>query len=117
MGEVALRVETRQAGAAVIIDLIGNIKTNEDYSVFKKAIDDAIQEGEAKLILNFKDVHFINSSGLGRLILAAKRARDNGGSLKIVRLSDDLRELFSFTRLDAKIEIYETEEEALATFI
>lgn len=111
-----MHIERRESDDVTIIDFVGNIKTNDDYAIFKKAIDDVIQEGRVKLILNFRDVRFINSSGLGRLILAAKKARESNGSLKIVKLSEDLRELFSFTRLDTKIPIFASEEEAIDSF-
>jgi len=111
-----LHINIREIADITIIDLVGNIKTNDDYTSFKKTIDDTIQDGRVKLILNFKSVHFINSSGLGRLILASKRAKENGGSLKIVELSADLQELFSFTRLDSKIDIFPTEEDAVESF-
>ncbi len=99
-----------------IIDISGNIKTNEDYDSFKKAIDEVLDKGCVNVLLNFKDVNFINSSGLGRLILASKRIIEDKGSLKITELSDDLRELFTFTRLDSKIPVFATENEAIKSF-
>lgn len=111
-----VHIETREKGGAIVLNLFGSIRTNEDYAQFKAAIDGAISNGQAKLVLNFKDVNFINSSGLGRLVLAAKRAESNQGSIKISNLSDDLRELFTFTRLDAKIPVFDSEEEAVQSF-
>lgn len=99
-----------------IIDVSGSIKTNEDYDAFKNAIDDVLDKGCVNVLLNFKSVNFINSSGLGRLILAAKRINGDNGSLKIAELSDDLRELFTFTRLDSKIQVFATENEAVESF-
>jgi anti-anti-sigma factor len=109
-----LRIETKETQDVVILSLYGNIRTNDDYADFKKAMDDVIEKGKAKIILNFKEVHFINSSGLGRLVLAVKKVKEINGSLSIVNLSDDLKELFLFTRLDTKIPIFQTEEDAIA---
>ncbi len=100
----------------MIVDISGNIKTNEDYDSFKKAIDEVLDRGCVNVLLNFKNVNFINSSGLGRLILASKRIIEDNGSLKITELSDDLRELFTFTRLDSKIPVFATENEAVESF-
>ena len=111
-----MEVGYREKEDAVVIDLVGSIKTNEDYDAFKKAIDDAVQRGHANVLLNFHEINFINSSGLGRLILAAKRINEDKGNLKISGLSEDLKELFTFTRLDTKIPIFETEKEALESF-
>lgn len=109
-----MRIETKETQDVVILSLYGNIRTNDDYADFKKSMDEVIEKGKAKIILNFKEVHFINSSGLGRLVLAVKKVKEINGSLSIVNLSDDLKELFLFTRLDTKIPIFQTEEDALA---
>jgi anti-sigma B factor antagonist len=100
----------------VIIDIIGNIRTNDDYSIFKRAIDDSISDGNVRIVLNFNDVGFINSSGLGRLVLAAKKAKEMSGNVAVTNLSADLKELLSFTRLDSKLQIFDTAEEATAHF-
>lgn len=113
---VILEATLRDKDNVTIIELRGSIKTNEDYDIFKSAIDQAIEKGTPKVLLNFRDVNFINSSGLGRLILAAKIISEDHGQLKITDLSEDLRELFVFTRLDSKIPIYSSEEEALSAF-
>lgn len=94
--------------------MFGNIKTSDDYSIFKETIDGIMYQGKNKVILNCEKVHFINSSGLGRLILAAKKVKENGGVLIVTNLSEELRELFSFTMLDTKIKIFNTEEDAVA---
>lgn len=111
-----METSIRQSGDVSIIDLHGSIKTNEDYDTFKKSIDEVLNQGSLNVLLNFKGVNFINSSGLGRLILAAKRISDDNGKLKITELSDDLKELFTFTRLDTKIPIFTSEKEALDSF-
>ncbi len=106
-----MRVVYRDEDGVRVVEVIGNIRTNDDYSAFKKTIDETLEEGKVKIILNFKEVNFINSSGLGRLALAAKRAKEAKGILVISNLSEDLAELFSFTRLDSKIKVVKTEEE------
>ncbi len=111
-----MEIGLRETDRVTVIELNGSIKTGEDYDAFKKAIDDVINKGCVNVVLNFKSVNFINSSGLGRLILAAKRINEDNGALKIAELSDDLTELFAFTRLDSKIQIFETEHEALQSF-
>ncbi len=111
-----LRISKRDNSGVIILDLAGNIRTNEDYVVFKEAVEGIIHEGKVKIILNFDEVHFINSSGLGRLILAAKKTTDGNGTLKVINLSDNLKGLFSFTKLDNRIPVFASEAEAIADF-
>jgi len=106
----------RELDGVTVVDLSGSIKTNEDYDTFKKLINDVVSHGKLNVLLNFRNVSFINSSGLGHLILAAKRISEDRGNLKIAELSSDMRELFTFTRLDTKIPVFESEEEALKSF-
>lgn len=111
-----MEITKREIGEVVVIDLVGNLRSGDDYARFRQAIDDTLDEGKGRLVLNFAQVSFINSSGLGRLVMAAKRAKENGGGIRIVSLSPELQELFAFTRLDAKIPTYASEDEAVAAF-
>lgn len=66
------------------------------------------------LILDLDRVDFIDSTGLGVLVGAAKRMRMNEGLMRIVCSQAHLNELFELTRLNEVFDIYETLEEALA---
>ncbi len=103
----------RNSGGVTIIDLAGNIKSPTDLDDFSQAINAEIEKSNINILLNFQEVSFINSSGLGRLILAAKKLGEMDGTLQIMNLSDDLEELFTFTRLKDKLTVHKDENEAL----
>lgn len=65
------------------------------------------------LVLDLDRVEFIDSTGLGVMVGAAKRLRVAGGALRIVTSQPHLNQLFELTRLDAVFDLYETLEEAL----
>ncbi len=111
-----MKISERTVDQVTIFDLVGNIKTPSDMEEFSGAIDAALGRNDVRLLLNFQDVGFINSSGLGRLVLAAKKISDRNGSLKVMNLASDLDELFTFTRLKEKIGVYKSEEEAIRSF-
>ena len=111
-----MEVSCRSGADVLIFVLLGNIRSNEDYDSFKEAVDSCILKKRYKVLLNFQDVDYINSAGLGRLILFAKILGEHSGELKISNLSKELKELFSFTRLDTRIQICDSEEKALAGF-
>lgn len=96
-----------------IIDFSGSIRSSDELDALSRITDDEIKNGNVKLLFDFKEVDFINSSGLGRLILAAKKLSEQNGKLSIMNLSEDLDELFTFTKLKEKIAIYENEEKAI----
>lgn len=111
-----MEVKFRDVGDVLVFDVLGDIRSNGDYDSFKEAVDSAIRKKRYKVLLNFQDVEYVNSAGLGRLILFAKILEEHGGELQISNLSKELKELFSFTRLNTRIPIRDSEELALAGF-
>lgn len=99
-----------------IFYLDGSIKSAEDLELFSDSIDSAISAGRMKILLNFEGVDFINSSGLGRLVMADKKIGEISGSLKITNLREELEDLFNFTKLKEMLAVYESEEEAIKDF-
>lgn len=65
------------------------------------------------LVLDLEGVEFIDSTGLGVMVGAAKRMRVADGSLRIVSSQAHLSELFSLTRLDEVFDLFETLDDAL----
>ena len=108
-----MNITVRKNGDITIIDISGNIKSPTDLDSFSQAINAEIEQKNINILLNFKEVSFINSSGLGRLILASKKITEADGTLRVFNLSDDLEELFTFTRLKDKVPVYKNEAEAM----
>lgn len=111
-----MKITGRTVGDVAVLDLTGNIKSSADMEEFSAAIDAEIGRGRNRILLNFADIGFINSSGLGRLVLASKKASEKKGAIKVVNLAPDIDELFTFTRLREKIGVFKSEDEALRSF-
>ncbi|MBI5638127.1 MAG: STAS domain-containing protein [Nitrospinae bacterium] len=111
-----MKISARTENGVTILDLLGNIKTPGDMEEFSTAIETELGRNNLKLLLNFQEVGFVNSSGLGRLVLAAKKVGERGGTMKVTGLAQDLDELFTFTRLKEKIGVFKSEAEALRNF-
>lgn len=69
-----------------------------------------------QLILDLKNVNFIDSTGFGLLITIFKRARENEKTFKICRVSEPAMELIKITKLDKVFDIYNDFEECLKAF-
>lgn len=82
----------------------------------KQVVQDALDGGARKLLLDFTPTAYIDSSGLGALVSINKKVREVGGSLRLAGLNEDLRSLFELTKLDSLFAISETAAEALAGF-
>jgi anti-anti-sigma factor len=77
------------------------------------SIDGHVQDGYSTILINLRDAHYMDSDGLGEIVRGFTRARDAGGSLAICELVPKVRDLFTLTRLDAQIPIFQTEPEGL----
>ena len=74
-------------------------------------------EGKEKYILvDLKDVRFIDSSGLGALVSGFKNAISHQGNLKLSGLQPQVKSMFELTRLHRVFEIFNSFEEALETY-
>src|SRR5947209_18141208 len=64
------KVTTRRADSVFIIDLAGKVTAGDALTVLRQTIRDEVAKGHNKILLNLKDVSYIDSSGLGELIMA-----------------------------------------------
>src|SRR5947207_4257435 len=64
------KLTTRRADSVFIVDLAGKITAGEALGVFRQTIRDEVAKGHNKILLNLKDVSYVDSSGLGELIMA-----------------------------------------------
>lgn len=77
------------------------------------SIDNHVRDGYRTILVNLRDAHYIDSDGLGEIARGFTIARDAGGHLAICELVPKVRDLFSVTRLDLQIPIFQTESEGL----
>lgn len=82
----------------------------------KGLIQEGLDRGERKFLIDCTQTGYIDSSGLGALVTLSKKVRELGGELRIAGLNEDLRSLFELTKLDTLFHIAPTAEEALAEF-
>ena len=87
------------------------VKMNVRKASDKTRIIDA--EGELTIILNFEDLVYMNSSGIGLLVTLLIRINREKQQLLTYGLSDHYRSIFQITRLDDAIAIHDSEEEAV----
>jgi anti-sigma B factor antagonist len=87
-----------------------------DASSLSDAIRSLVAGGETKVLLNFSEVSYIDSSGIGEMISGLNVVSKNGGTMKLVRLTDRVHNLLRMTKVNTVFEIYEDEAAAAASF-
>lgn len=102
----------RQTGAAVTIDLRGEVDAFADGGL-QAAYADADALGKSVIILNFSEVGYINSTGIALIVGLLSRARKAQRKVVVYGLSDHYLTIFQITRLSDFIAIYPDETAAL----
>ncbi|MDF5718852.1 MAG: STAS domain-containing protein [Rhizonema sp. NSF051] len=95
-----------------VIQLNGNLDSTQSQN-FREKITEII-EGEkiTKIVLvDFKNVTFMDSSGLGALVLAFKALKSVDRKLVVCSINEQVRILFELTGMDKVFEIFPNEEE------
>jgi anti-sigma B factor antagonist len=106
-------VSVRQGKNGVnVIDLAGQV-TAAAEAPLSDAYEKASAEARA-VILNFSQLEYMNSSGIGLIVTLLIRANRQGKRLCAVGLSDHYKEIFLLTRLSEAIKLFDTEQAALA---
>ena len=111
-----LDVKQRQAGDVTILDLSGAVRMGDGAVSLRNAIRSLIDQGNKKILLNLSGVKNIDSSGIGELIANYTTLSRDGGQLKLLKLTDKIRDLLVITKLLTVFDSYDDEVEALNTF-
>jgi anti-sigma B factor antagonist len=110
MTEATATFDVRREGRAGIVDIQGDV-TGGSEDLLMEAYQGA---GDAKaIVLNFSDLSYMNSGGIGLLVTLLIRANRRSQHLMAFGLSDHYRQIFELTRLDEAISIHDSEQSAL----
>lgn len=95
-----------------IIDIVGDV-TGAAENALTEAYTQAGADART-IVLNFSGLEYMNSSGIGLLVMLLIRAQRQGQKLLAVGLSEHYEEIFQLTRLNEAIALFEDERTALA---
>jgi anti-sigma B factor antagonist len=75
-----------------------------------------IDKGKYSIVVNFKELSYISSAGLGVFMAFIEKIRENEGDIKLSGMSDKVFNIFDLLGFPLLYEIYKTEEEAINKF-
>ncbi len=106
---------SRHPSGVLVVEVEGQLIVGNRQEL-KATIQQALDHGERKLLIDFAKTGYIDSSGLGALVSISKKVREEGGDLRLSGLNEDLRSLFELTKLDTLFAISDDAAQALAGF-
>ena len=110
-----MKIETRESQGIQIVSFEGNLDTNTSPEAESK-INEFIDAGKQKLLVNFEQLNFISSAGLRVLLATVKKLNVSGGDLRICSLNATVQEVFDISGFVTILSVKSTEEEALSSF-
>lgn len=105
--------DIRTQGDVTVVEATDHRIDMETSAAFKATLDRLIAAGHHRMVLNLKQVAFMDSAGLG-VIMSAFKQLNGQGSLQVCGLQPRIRTLFDITRLTRVIGLHEAEEDAVA---
>lgn len=112
--ERELKYETTLKEDVLAVHLSGSLEVDLQPQILSILQDESQKEKD--IVVDFSKVSFIDSSCLGALVSAAKLLRASQGDIKLASLNDDVRSIFQITRLDRIFAIFDTVDEAVASY-
>jgi anti-sigma B factor antagonist len=112
---MALEFAEHQREGVTILALKGRITVGEVTPVREK-ITALVAGGQAQIVLDLKDVDYIDSTGLGNLVISYTQVKKAGGGLKLLNLNKRNVELLALTRLHTIFEVFGEETDAVNSF-
>ncbi|MBN2408938.1 MAG: STAS domain-containing protein [Candidatus Aminicenantes bacterium] len=110
-------MKCRIKGGLVIVDLSGEIRlTAEQSPSLQRLIAEKLGEGKRDVLLNFTEVDFIDSYGIGDVVASYLAVKEHQGRLKMAGLSPKIWLIFNYSGLTRILEIFDSEEKAIESF-
>ncbi len=110
-----MNISTTNIESVSVMRLEGNLDTNTSSDAHE-SLNQLIDGGASKVLVNFADVDFVSSAGLRILLATAKRLSGSGGNLRISNLNETVAEVFEISGFSTILDVFASEEEALQGF-
>ena len=113
---MSLEIAEREREGIKILDLSGRLTVGPAATALREAITRSQASGSTKIVLNLADVDYIDSTGLGMLVICFISLKKTQGSLKLCKLNRRNLELLVLTKLSTVFQLYNDEQDAVNSF-
>lgn len=111
-----MKLTSREDNGIVILEPKGKIMGGPDATILHDELHDLISHDKKRVVIDLSKVEWMNSTGLGILISGLTTLRNNGGELKLARVTDKIESLLTITKLITVFESFDQVEEAVNSF-
>jgi anti-sigma B factor antagonist len=111
-----MKSEIRDHGDVRVINLSGKITIGSGDVKIRELIDSALADGKKNIVFDLAGVSSIDSSGIGELVACYTTVTKQDGQLKLLRMSPKINDIMQVTQLITVFDVFDDEQEALASF-
>jgi len=111
-----MKITERKIGDVRILDVEGKITIGVGDVAVRDAVQTALAAGSRNLLVNLAGVTTIDSAGVGELVAAFTTVTNRGGRLKLLNLPPKVNDILQITQLIEVFDIFDNENEAMASF-
>ena len=99
-----------------VVTLSGELTLDDGDLAFGRHVDQMIAAGRRQFVVDLAEVSYIDSAGVGSLVSESKRLTEQGGAMRLARLTARSHHLFAMLKLKFVFEIYDEVEAAVRSF-
>ncbi len=113
---MSLKATVRDEGDVAVVDLAGRITLGEGSGLVRSTIKDLVNAGRKNILINLKEVGYLDSAGLGELVGAYASVTHAGGSIKLLNVQSKVHDLLQVTKLYTVFVAFDDESTAVRSF-
>ena len=113
---MSLDIHERDREGIAILDLDGRLTVGNEMSSYRETMKTLIDAGKRSIILNLAKVDYVDSTGLGALVMTYTTLNKAGGKIKLLNLTRRSIELLVMTKLTTIFEVFDDEQNAVNSF-
>ncbi len=109
-----MKTRFEERGEVGVLAVAGSLDAGPHADAFRHVVQEVLDRGVARLVLDLEAVHFLDSAGLGEIVAARRRCRERGGALVLARPRGKPRDLIALTRVDILVPVLDDLDAAVA---
>jgi anti-sigma B factor antagonist len=113
---MSVSISSRVVSGIYIVRVSGRLTMGEGSATVRDTLREIAKIGHRKILLDLSELTFLDSSGIGVLVSSFATIAGLGGRLKLMNLTNRVKDLLLITKLYTVFEIYDDEATGIASF-
>jgi anti-sigma B factor antagonist len=104
---MAISIQLRHADKAAVLAMSGRLTIGESVATLHERVEDCFHSGDKDIVLDMREVSYVDSTGLGALVTSLTCARNHGGTLRLANVQPRIQDLLDVSSLYMVFQIIE----------